>query len=530
MSGCKALSSVLLASGAFLLPASALADYQLDLSRGRFPAGVTVENANGVLPEVSGYKHGYTADGWMVDRLYDYGYVAVSPTWTNGKGACENILTLPPVKIDEAPVSLHWTATAVYKYFTESYRVEAFVDGGEPPVILYETENAGSSPGWSEVFLEEYAGHELTVRFVTTSSRGYLLALQDVGIGEPITGSAPPDLDKDYPAPDPFKKKYLVDHGTGIWCVNCPASEVEIDKLKYRFGNSVIPLNTHVRDALGNEAYWEELKWYSVPRMMLNRNRATEGESASKFEMSVDDSSTFAINFTELGNPEGRLLEAVVRVKVAESVDNSDGRYRVAYVVTGDFHDPDNIEFAQKNNCTMPAYGPYYYLPSTIPPVLMYYEDVTLTSETAFTGIEGSLPVALTAGEEYEVKWQVEVPELLADPAGARVVAFVLDTVTGEVQNVDALRVGEEPQVEVRGVSAASPQEVMTVTSEGLRLNIPSGEAYLVELYSVSGGLAASFGGISEGYGLLRPSVAPGIYIANLTSATSRCSRKVIIR
>lgn len=501
--------------------------YSLNLSGGKLPKDVETANANGLLPKMAAYKRGYTETGWTVDRLYRLGYVAVTPTYTAGEGSCENILSLPPLKI-EKEYRLLWKAQSVYRHFPESYRVEAVPADGSDPVVLAEIESESYSATPHDISLAPLEGEEVSLRFVCTSSKGYLLALWDVQAGE-FPAEQPSDEDSTPGADDPFMRRHLVDRGTGIWCVNCPAGDIAVDQLLEQYGDRIVTVSTHVRDILGNQAYWDELDWYAVPYMMINRIKASEGENTNKFSRYLEQPTSFGIRIDEIPAPQGRTLEMTAHVFVSEAIDNSGGRYRLGYVLTGDFHNPTNRAFEQKNNCSHPTYGPYYYLPSSIPPELMYYEDVTLTSDYAFSGIEGSLPASLEPGKDYEVRWQAEVPELLSEAAKARVVAYVLDTTTGEVMNAVEMRTGAH-QAGVAGyLSDAAPSGILGATREGVNFRLTDGDSYRLDIHSVAGSLIGSHSGISRGYEILPHQLSPGIYIITLTTAHSHTSVKVAV-
>ena len=521
------------ASGAVIsaLPMQAAPEtpaYILNLSGGKLPKGVETANANGQLPKKTAYKRGYTETGWTVDRLYNLGYVAVTPTYTADEGSCENILTLPTLKIEKGH-RLLWTSQSLYRHFPESYRVEAIPADGSAPIVLAEIDSEPYSPTSHNISLTPVEGQEVSLRFVCTSSEGYMLAMWDVQVGE-FEAEQSPDENTATESYDPFMRKYLVDRGTGMWCVNCPGGELMMNELLELFGDRIVALNTHVNDVLGNQAYWNELEWYSVPRMMLNRIKASASSGTNKFSQYYEDPTSFAIRLDEIPTPQGRMLEMTAHVSVSEAIANEDGRYRLGYVVTGDFHDPTNKNFSQNNNLNQPSAGAYFYLPSNILPELMYYDDVTLTTEGAFSGIEGSLPASMEAGKDYEVRWQAEVPVLLSDAAKARVVAYVLDITTGEVQNTDALRVGEHPTGGVSDIRESESPGILGATREGVSLCLTAGDAYCIELYSVAGSLIGSHRGVGRGYEILPHQIAPGIYIITLTTAHTHTSVKVAVR
>ncbi|MDE6523098.1 MAG: hypothetical protein K2L17_09790 [Muribaculaceae bacterium] len=527
------ISFIMVASGAAISALPMQADpgtpaYTLNLSGGKLPKGVETVNANGQLPLKAAYKRGYTETGWTTDRLYNLGYVAVTPTYTAGEGSCENILTLPSLKIEKGH-RLQWKAQSLYRHFPESYRVEAVPADGGAPVVLTEVDAEPYYITPHDLSLTPVEGQEVSLRFVCTSSKGYILAMWDVQVGE-FEAEQLPEEEPSTESNDPFMRKYLVDRGTGMWCVNCPGGDLMMEQLLELYGDRIVALNTHVNDVLGNQAYWNELEWYSVPRMMLNRIKASASSGTSNFSPYYEEPTSFAIRLDEIPAPKGRMLEMTAHVSVSEAIANGDGRYLLGYVVTGDFHDPTNKDFFQNNNLNQPSAGAYFYLPSHILPELMYYDDVTLTTEGAFNGIEGSLPASLEAGKDYEVRWQVEVPELLSDAAKARVVAYVLDITTGEVQNTDALRVGEHPTVGVSEVRESESPVILGATREGVSVRLTAGDAYRLDIHSMAGSLIGSHSGIGRGYEVLPYRTAPGIYIITLTTAQTRTSVKVAVR
>lgn len=497
------------------LPVMADVDaYVLNLSRGKFPSDVVTANLNGTEPDVKAYARGWTDQGWTVNRLDDRGYVALSPTYSPG-AACENLLELPPILV-ESGMELSWQAKSVYRHFPESYRVEARSADGTDVIELaiIGEENFAWTPRSAD--LSRLAGKEVSLRFICTSTEGYMFALTDVRAGDPLT--AGPDDGTSTVGPETgFTRKLLVDHGTGMWCTNCPPAEAEIGRLADIYGDRLIMLNTHVNDVLGNPDYWTDLNWFSVPRMMLNRIPATEGQGTVMFKDYVDLPTNFSISVD--GGPDAgkSLMKLAAEVKVAEPIDNTSGRYRVGFVLTADYHDPANPDFAQHNGSSQPSAGAFYYLPKLIVPPLMYYDDVTLTSETAFSGIEGSLPATLEPGNPYRVEWEMAFPELMEDPAKARIVAMVLDTESGEVLNADARLADGKPDSGVDiSMPDAQPSTAILLTGNGIDIRLPDGTPYTVAIYAADGSLLDSLSG--KGHTLWTPRRYNGIRIIVLTS------------
>lgn len=465
--------------GAVLSPTTAAGEYKLDLSRGKFPADIVVENLNDVIAQKNVYKRGWSAAGWNVERLDDRGYVAICPTYHPGE-TTESALSLPVVTIEKG-MHLTWEGKSVYRHFPESYRVEAIETDGR---VTNLAEVKDEEYGWKrhEADLSAFTGKEVSLRFVCTSSEGYMLAIDKVS-ADFSSG------EEEEPAScvlGEFDKRYLVDHATGMWCNGCPASEGDIDKLKLKFGKRLIMLNTHVDDALGNDEYWKNLHWYNIPEMMLNRIRKSAGSNSAKFTEFYSQDAFFAISLAA-GEPEGRILRLKANVKVAMDVENASDRYRLGYVVTGNFHDPGNEKFLQVNNCTLPSEGAFYFLPTRIIPALMYYDDVTLTEESAFTGMESSLPSSMTQDEVYTVEWNINVPELLENPTDARVVVFVIDTESGEIMNSAEIHPGEDEMSGVKGIPVIINHTPIWMNGGSLCFDAEPGLLYRLDVYTPDG-------------------------------------------
>lgn len=241
-----------------------------------------------------------------------------------------------------------------------------------------------------------------------------------------------------------YRPHLLVDKGTGTWCNNCPESSLTVDQLKDRFGDGLIMLESHNADIMANETYFEQLKYRAIPYWMLNRISATRFSKPTYFDEYIFRPCQWDIALTAVENDNDTRLQVSAKVRTASDVDNTDDRYRIGYVVTSDFHNPDNAMYSQRNNASIPGTEQFYYLPSSIPAALMTYHNVTLTSDNAFTGIDNSLPGTMEAGKIATFSFDVERPALLDNLNDARMVVYVLDTETGEVLNSFAGKVGED--------------------------------------------------------------------------------------
>jgi len=602
---------------AMLTASPSEAAYTLNLQSGTMPADITVQNENGLIPATSGYKRGYTKEGWTVDRYGNRGYVALSPTFTANEKASRNSMTLPELEINEGDF-LQWEALSMHPDRLEHYVVEATGSNGKTTLIDVEEEKAE----WTGhmVDLSAYAGQKLRISFICISENRYMLALDKIRVSAPEglslytrdlteiycdaaaasagytdvtveitnTGSTLTEgeisLDANYEpagsinidspwkpgetrtftlqAPvsmnhrtvcevyyskgedksllsektiycSAFKRKLMVDKGTGMWCNNCPKGMLEIEKLSHVFGNSLLPLDTHINDLLQNEPYFTELGYRAVPWMMLNRTRSSAAGSTELFFNFYYRPVKFDIYFTKAETTGNEKASVGVSVRCAEDTDNASGRYRVGYVLTGDFHQEEQHPgWYQENSCKQPSDERFYYLPSKIESPLAYFHHVTLTSDHAFDGFEGSLPVSMTPEKNYDFSWDIERPELLADIKEGRVVAFVLDTESGEIMNCAEVKL-MNPDLSGIGKTVYNPEPngaALSVDPDGnVTVTLSGASDFILEAWTADGRRAASVSDHTSGRMDVTLPVAHGVYVLRLKSTCGNATCKAIL-
>lgn len=602
------------------LPASAEAGYQAKFNSGNIPKEITVSNANGLTPVLSCYSAGYTTEGWTVDRVGMKGYCAVTPTHTRSGKACENVMTLPEIDIEEG-MWLRWEALSVAPDLPESYCVRAAVDGGSP-VTLFEVDGENDEWVTRMVPLSGFAGHSLRVEFVCNSVDRYLLAIAGLKIETPSTtafeavdrtvrfggtlepslpsvrvtatnigaaanvsavecvdrtdgmvyGTYTPDsewgtaetLSFEFPIEeyrggdisysvnavldnnervtlsegDIFVSSYprtlLVDKGTATWCVNCPQAMLDLEAYKRMFGASIIAVETHCNadiDPLTDSGYWDGLGFYAAPTFMVNRIRKSSSQTIAGITGYFDMPTTFKVTLGDVKISGKDSAEITATAVSASDVDNSSGRYRVGYVLTADFHDPENIQFRQQNSINGPYGYRFYFMPSVITPDLMTHHDVSLTSDNAFTGFEGSLPTTLESGKEYTHTWTIDRPELLDDIRRGRVVAYIVDAEEGDVENAAALMLdGNSGSGIYSAVKPDASPEIRYLQGGTLMITLPESGEYRLDTFDMSGMLRFTATGTADSAAVIETGLPKGIYVTRLTTRDDASMTKIIVR
>lgn len=621
------LTAILLSLTSVMGMTAAVTPYRVNLDSGVMPADVSVANENSLLPNASGYKRGWTDQGWTVDRYGNRGYVAVSPTFTvvidedghtGPVSPSRNVMRLPSLSISAGDF-LSWHAVSSHPDFPEAYRVEATVDGVSTVLFETEAENAVWTPRM--VDLSALAGKDAVISFVCVSENRYMLAIDDIEVGQPqglslvaddrteiyhgpeatapvtvyvlnsgasISGGKvvlsvdseslgeiqvselwhpgetrefefelPLELNRrteyevSYLPADGgesvrlssktlyssnFKKRLVVDKGTGMWCVNCPEGILDIENIERQFGESLIPLDTHTTsgsessDLLANPDYFSALGFRSVPWMMLNRIKNSSASNTQQFPNFYFKPVKLDLHVSGIEKEGDGAARVSVSVSASENMDNSTDRYRIGYVLTSDIYRPDDYRYFQRNGSTKVTSDRFYYLPSRIPAPLCVFHNVTLTSRTAFDGIKGSLPATVSENATVEYKLSFDKPEMVDNIDDVRVVAYVLDTETGEILAADALKVADGDISGIRDVAADNATCSISVTADGeIVLDFAKPAAYRLEIFSVDGRKCVSTYGEESARAVHRFNQAKGMYIVRVTADGKQVCRKAVL-
>lgn len=570
----SASTALILAPAWIAMPAQTL--FSADFSTGSLPAEISVANETGVYPASDAYKNGYTRNGWMVAQVNRNGYAAVSPTY-NGEGKeVRNILSLPALTITEG-CWLRWRACSVYPDFPDSYSVTVTETSTGETATITGIEMESSRWATRLADLSDFAGKEVTVSFKCDSKNGYLLALDDIYVGNlnvtsvisknntpryfgadgltsqeeaeismtltntgmPLEGAhlrwtdaegntiygddlpsvwpsasvinvkatAPATLQQkstvtlsiinadgneleagkaEYFVSD-FARRHIVDEATGMWCNNCPDGTRLIESLTDEFGESMIPLVTHQNDVLENADYWDRLKFYALPYFKLDRIQGTSFRDDRYFSNYYDLPVRFGLRTAGLETSGDGVLTATVTIEASPDIENSDDRYRLGYVVTADFMNGE--KFYQSNNATSPSAGAYFFLPSTIGSGLVRFHNVTLTSEYAFSGMEGSIPANIGDGSAA-FTFSIDRPELLTEWEGAHLNAYVIDTTTGQIENATSWRIGDPisgvEDIPVKEINGKTPS-IASDHRGTVSISVPGGGDYVLEAFTPAG-------------------------------------------
>lgn len=174
-----------------VLPARAEYLFSTKFNSGRIPAIMTTEDRDGEPLSSADYRNGYTDKGWTVAMVSGGQYAAMSPSHSRTDKPQSNLLSTPAFTVSGTRPMIRWKGRSIHPDFPESYRVLVQETGKDTPDVVYECLGEGEELDLNDVWtlhavsIESYIGKEIKVSFECISTNKYLLAIDDLYIGDP---------------------------------------------------------------------------------------------------------------------------------------------------------------------------------------------------------------------------------------------------------------------------------------------------------------------------------------------------------
>lgn len=175
----------LAAATAILLSAGATAKTYFSSDFKNTMTGCVSTNANNTIPGAEYYSNGWTDEGWTIGNSGEQGLCAVCPTH-NGQGLRHRSrLTTPTVHIESDRAFIRWKACSILPKFNEAYSIYAQPAGTSNMYTIYTTDKAPDR--WVQLIrpLQQFAGQDMKFIIECNSTDKFMLAIDDLYIGEP---------------------------------------------------------------------------------------------------------------------------------------------------------------------------------------------------------------------------------------------------------------------------------------------------------------------------------------------------------
>lgn len=283
------------------------------------------------------------------------------------------------------------------------------------------------------------------------------------------------DLDKS------FKRNVVVEEFTGIWCGYCPMGIVAMEYLREHNENySIIPVAVHYEDALSAASYAKVINDYcdgSVPSAVLNRWMDSYPETESLLE-DIDEVSAIPAIASVTGSAkiDAAAKTITVDTKTMFSFDYTDGdeNFILSYGITEDKVGPYEQHNYFSGSGELPGWDDKdEYVTTT-------YNDVARQLDR-YSGIAGSVPAAIKAGEEYSFSHTIKASSTIGDLNNCNVIVYLTNVKTGVIENAcwltEANGYGGVSDICVDNADTDAPVEYYNL--QGIRVAEPSNGLFI---------------------------------------------------
>lgn len=499
--------------------------------------------------------------------------------------ATDNWMITPQLNIKASDAWLTWDAQSIHYDLRETYEVLVSTQGNDPEdftTILTTIEAEDYFWQHHMISLADYAGKKIYIAFRHTSENKYLLAVDNIFVGElsgkaieatdltvhscgntgttPITGTLrntasslqlaslqctlgdgtiltqavdeaqatlapaeertwhfdiPVTLNKgtqynvealdnegnhytlaiDSVYCTAYPRVLMAEKATSYWCTSCPSVEPFMYAQERRLGNQIVeivaqyPANNGMD--YGNlvyDLYRSKLTTFNLPSIFYNRDLNNPQYTANEYGQIRAGlrKACYALPTIDEAVLEDGKIKGKIRCEFAYDLDNSKGRYRLAFTLV---EKAAVTTIYQENGCSLTSNNEYYYLPIKIYSPLHTFKNVARGTESAFSGIEGSIPATIEKGVEYSYDFEIDVPEKFSNPMASnmRLVGYVLNTFTGEPINASVADVIAKTAEGINQANTAEATPSMHFADGVCHVTFPAGEKGTITIYRADG-------------------------------------------
>lgn len=398
---------------------------------------------------------------YMLHDTYDGGYVAVyengEPTWNNYS---ENIgFVCMYATISGTSLPVNQAATMVY----------------DAPVSVYDNQKFSASFAVGNQAANDIASVEVeyqvgdlaaqtsTVEFENPIPFNYMDVVTVSDLSYPTAGPDPvevtfkvtkvngePNTSEDnsasfsvlvVPEGKGYTRNVVIEEFTGTWCGYCPAGIVTMEAIREDFTDgTLIPVCVHVDDEMSSAAFNPLIQQFvtGVPSAVLNRLQDVfpgyYDEVKAAYEQVRAIPAIAKVEATAEIDAAAKVIKMETTSEFTFDMEEADQRFALCFVVTEDNVGP----YKQTNYFAGDTedVGGWESLPGEVETM---YNDVA-RSMFSYTGLEGSVPATVEAGQQYTFSYNVPLSNaLVKNKENLNVVTYVINLTNGSIENAFGL-------------------------------------------------------------------------------------------
>ena len=248
-----------------------------------------------------------------------------------------------------------------------------------------------------------------------------------------------------------YPRKAVCEEGTGTWCGYCVRGLVMLDSIKNNYADKIIGIAAHSGDAMQSNYVNYVSKYFGsgYPTGTVCRMVTADPKDFIRYsEILLNNNEPFtAISLSTEFDKATRTVTATTTTTFAET--HADNNYALAYaIIENNVHKPGDDDYRQHNsyaNGALGEMGGYEKYDEYIPSEVMYYNDVARGYIDDLSGIDGSIPSTVSAGETVTDERTFTLPDNIIVDDNVEIVALLIDKKDGHIINAEAKAIAESP-------------------------------------------------------------------------------------
>lgn len=233
-----------------------------------------------------------------------------------------------------------------------------------------------------------------------------------------------------------FKRKVVVEEGTGTWCGWCPRGIVGLRETFERHPDDFIPIAVHVQDEMYTDDYMPliEQKFGNYPICIMNRRYVFDPNAeAIEYYFGIgSETSNAAIKMSAQWVDETK-KEVKVNTATSFAYDMPDD-YRIAYVITENKVGP----YSQVNYYSGGSGGEMGGFENEPNKVSIYFDHVA-RSISNVNGTRRTVPEGPLGGEVYQYSHVLEIPDNVQNIENIELTVLLINQETLFIENADRI-------------------------------------------------------------------------------------------
>ena len=297
-----------------------------------------------------------------------------------------------------------------------------------------------------------------------------------------------------------YQRNVVVEMGVATWCGNSPRGLDGFFQMEAKYPGQFIPITLQLGGDMpvnDNSYYFVDQRIYATPMAFMNR----------------DFNNSFDPNFAELDK---RFATASVDYASAQiggkACFSRDDNSRVYVSCNVNFDVTATDKYAVSYVLLEDSVGPYDQW-SSGGYESMLFNNVARDVFGGEKGFVNSLPETVLASETYSHDMSFDIPEVVQNAENCEVVALVINTVTGEIENACKMEI---LPYELSGVGGVENESELRFYVENNCI-ITNVDCEGLKVYTIDGGLVSN------------KNLAHGIYIVQARHNGISYSQKVVV-